>query len=286
MELMGAAETCVLLGLRELGETIYPRLLRAADRMMFNLGPGALLGPTQRVLGDLAQLNGRPAQALRHYDQVIAFAEKLRSPPLLALAHAGRERALAGGSVSAPAQAALPVSSAPRASGGPRLELRREGELWLLVTDAGTRHLRPSKGLVYLERLLARPGRQVHVLELAGVEHAAGDAGAVLDPRAKAEYRRRLDDLEEGLREAEGFGDGTRAERLRAEIDALAEQLAAAVGLGGRDRRAASDVERMRVNVQRRLKDAIDRVGAVDPALGRYLAAAVKTGTYCVYQPV
>jgi non-specific serine/threonine protein kinase len=66
----------------------------------------------------------------------------------------------------------------------------------------------------------------------------------------------------------------------------VAEQLAGAVGLGGRDRRAASDVERTRINVQRRLKDAIERIAAADPVLGRYLAAAVKTGTTCVFQPL
>ena len=286
MELMGAAETCIVLDRRELGIVIYPRLERAADRMMFNLGPGSLLGPSARVLGDLATLLGRTSDALRHYDDCIAFAEKLRSPPLLELCRAGRERALASALPPRSAAASTAPGAPLPAPRQPRLELRREGELWTLVTDTGTRHLRPSKGLVYLERLLARPGRQVHVLELAGIEHAAGDAGAVLDPRAKAEYRRRLDDLGEGLREAEAFGDGARARRLQAEIDALAEQLATAVGLGGRDRRAASDVERTRVNVQRRLKDAIDRVSAVDAALGRYLAAAVKTGTYCVYQPL
>jgi hypothetical protein len=45
-------------------------------------------------------------------------------------------------------------------------------------------------------------------------------------------------------------------------------------------------VERARVNVQRRLKDAIRRIGEQDPGLGRYLEATVRTGTYCVYQPV
>ena len=165
--------------------------------------------------------------------------------------------------------------------------LRREGELWVLEGSSGAPlRLRASKGLDYLEKLLASPGRSLHVLELAGIEHFTGDAGAVLDPRAKQEYRRRLDDLGEALCEAERFGDAARARSVQQEIDALAEQLAQAVGLGGRDRRAASDVERTRVNVQRRLKDAIARVAAADPALGRYLAATVQTGTYCVFRPL
>ena len=115
---------------------------------------------------------------------------------------------------------------------------------------------------------------------------ATGDAGTVLDERAKAEYRRRIAELREVRAEAESFADTARAERAAQELDALAAQLAAAVGLGGRDRRAASDVERLRVNVQRRLKDAIGRIERADGALGRYLARAVKTGNYCMYMPL
>jgi len=123
------------------------------------------------------------------------------------------------------------------------------------------------------------------VLELAGVEHAAGDAGPVLDARAKAEYRERIDQLSEELREADRFDDLGRREKARAELDALAEQLARAVGRGGKDRRAASDIERARVNVQRRLKDVVERIAAQDRALGRHLAQALQTGTYCCYEP-
>jgi hypothetical protein len=306
MELMGAAEAAVLLGDRELGQDIYPLLERAADRQLFNLAPGALLGPTARVLGDLAAFIGRDAEAARHFDGAIAFAEKLGSPPLVELCRSraaglAARRALppeasaaalaamstldalaapapAGGAVAAPAPA--PARSATPV-------LRRDGELWVLQGLAGeVLRMKPSKGLDYLEKLLASPGRSLHVLELAGIEHFTGDAGALLDPRAKLEYRRRLDDLGEALAEAERFGDAERARSAQHEIDALAEQLAQAVGLGGRDRRAASDVERARVNVQRRLKDAIARVAAADPALGRYLAASVQTGTYCVFRPL
>ena len=305
MELMGASEAAVLLGEREIGQRIYPLLARASDHQLFNLAPGALLGPAMRVLGDLARFIGRDADAARHYDDAIAFAEKLGSRPLLELYQNARATLLiehaapspeapdppaaAGGSRLAAvtsAEPALPAASLAR----DRLALpvlRREAELWVLEAPNGAAlRLKPSKGLEYLEKLLASPGRALHVLELAGIEHFTGDAGALLDPRAKLEYRRRLDDLGEALAEAERFGDGDRARRAQQEIDALAEQLAQAVGLGGRDRRAASDVERARVNVQRRLKDAIARIAAADPALGRYLAASVQTGTYCVFRPL
>lgn len=124
------------------------------------------------------------------------------------------------------------------------------------------------------------------MLELVGVDAQPCDAGPVLDARAKVEYRERLDALREQLAEAEEFGDTARAGRIEAEIQSIADQLAGAVGLGGRDRRAASVVERTRINVQRCLKDTLSRIAAADATLGRYLSACVKSGTYCSYQPL
>jgi endogenous inhibitor of DNA gyrase (YacG/DUF329 family) len=39
------------------------------------------------------------------------------------------------------------------------------------------------------------------------------------------------------------------------------------------------------VNVQRRLKDAIARIGRECPIAGRHLEWAVKTGAFCSYRP-
>jgi hypothetical protein len=73
--------------------------------------------------------------------------------------------------------------------------------------------------------------------------------------------------------------------RARREIDAITDQLAAAVGLGGRDRRAASEAERTRVSVTKALKSAIRRVAAQDAELGEHPAHSVKTGTFVAYDP-
>ena len=164
--------------------------------------------------------------------------------------------------------------------------LRREGELWSIESPEGrTLRLKDSKGLSYLERLFCQPGRELHVLEIIGMGFA-GDAGPVLDEKAKAEYRERLHELRGVIDEAERFHDAPRAEQAREEMEALTRQLAEAVGLGGRDRRSTSDIERARINVQRCLKEALDRIGAADPAFGRYLNATVTTGTYCSFKPL
>ncbi|MEV6496606.1 ATP-binding protein [Streptomyces prunicolor] len=165
--------------------------------------------------------------------------------------------------------------------------LRREGEYWIVTHGHQVFHLKDTLGLGYLNRLLHEPDREVLALDLAGAgpESAPGDAGPVLDSQAKAEYRNRLRELADDLDEAERWSDTGRAERARSEIDALTEQLAGAVGLGGRDRRAASATERARLNVTKALKSAVRRIAREDPVLGRHLDRSVRTGTYCCYAP-
>jgi hypothetical protein len=112
-----------------------------------------------------------------------------------------------------------------------------------------------------------------------------GDAGAALDAQAKAAYKRRLDELQEDLSEAQRFHDPARVAQAQAEIDFLTEELAAAVGLGGRDRRAASHAERARLNVTKAMKAALSKISDSHPALGHHLATSITTGTFCAYTP-
>ena len=148
--------------------------------------------------------------------------------------------------------------------------------------------LRHRKGLADLAVLLARPGSEVHVAELAGVPRdlIGSSGGDALDRRAVVAYRARLAVVAEELDEAEANHDLGRAERARVEYDALVEELSTSVGLGGRGRPAGPEpVERLRKAVSARVRDAIRRIEAVHPILGRHLANAVHTGVFCSYRP-
>ena len=107
----------------------------------------------------------------------------------------------------------------------------------------------------------------------------------MLDRRALAEYKRRIDELHADLAEAEANHDGGRIAKLASERDFLLDELSAAAGLGGRHRRLGDDVDRQRKAVRARLRDAIGRIEAVHPELGRHLARAVRTGAFCAYDP-
>jgi tetratricopeptide (TPR) repeat protein len=184
---------------------------------------------------------------------------------------------------------------------------RREGEYWSIRFDRDTFRLKDSKGLGYLAQLLGSPARQFLAFELmtAGVgsgpeqpaprgrgerrerelRPSSGRTGEILDHKAKEAYRRRIEELQDELEEAEGWGDFERAARARGEMDFLARELAAAVGLGGRGRRASSDAERARVNVTKAIKASMARIGKHSPALAHHLASTIRTGTFCSYLP-
>ena len=68
----------------------------------------------------------------------------------------------------------------------------------------------------------------------------------VLDAQAKAEYEHRINDLRQDLDEAERFNDLQRKTEVQNELQAIANHLASAVGLGDRDRKTCSDTERAR----------------------------------------
>ena len=165
--------------------------------------------------------------------------------------------------------------------------MTREGDVWLVQHASRSARVKTSRGLQLLARLVERPGQDIHVLALASDDPAASLQDTRVagldapDARALRDYRRRLDEIDGELAEAEAAGDLGQSERLRNERELLHTELARSTGLGGAARPGGSPAERARVNVQRRLKDAIARVGECDPELGRYLEKAVITGTYC-----
>src|SRR3984957_7188767 len=192
---------------------------------------------------------------------------------------------------------------------------RKEGEYWTVGYGGKAFRLKDTKGLGYLAHLLRHPSVEFHVLDLAGglpgqhdedesdqsahglprgdenLEKAGihiaslGDAGEMLDDQAKSSYRRRLSELREELDEAKELGIVERAEQAEQEIDALTSELSRAVGLGGRNRRAASALERARQSITKTIKAVVERIAQSDAALGDLLSRCIKTGTFCSYEP-
>ena len=169
------------------------------------------------------------------------------------------------------------------------------GEYWTVGYANATFSLKDIKGLGYLQRLLQHPGEEFHSLDLLSGPGAAatsesdgsdkasllagatvsvgglGDAGEMLDAKAKQDYQRRLIELKEELEEARERGNEARAAVVESEIDFLHREIARAVGLGGRDRRAGSAAERARLNITRAIKSAVQKIAEHNSQLGELL---------------
>jgi tetratricopeptide (TPR) repeat protein len=260
--------------------------IRILEDALVRLGPDQLPMMRSALHLELARLHegrGDRAAAESEARAMVAILARLGAEPVPDAAVLLRRLGLGPGSG---------VAAADTAVTGADVSLAWDGKCWDIVYGTATARLRDTKGLRYLAQLIERPGVEHHALDLVNIARAttgappdAGDAGEMLDAQAKAAYRVRLEQLREEMDEAEACIDVERSWRIQAEIDAVVAELARAVGLGGRDRRAASVAERARINVTRALRAAIRNVADVQPDLGRHLDASVRTGIFCSYAP-
>jgi tetratricopeptide (TPR) repeat protein len=277
------------------------------------------MGPVERSLGHLAAALGRMEAANEHFAAALETARRMGARPWISrivlegvecLRDAAPQRARLLLEEAQAIAAELGLTSlaekierlrvsgaepaAPAATPGlpavAYFRLSSEGEVWVCECEERTFRLRDSRGMQMLARLVAIPGQELHVLDLMGASQGdspvdAGDSGEVLDDKARRDYRRRLESLRSQIEEAESMNDLAGAEAAREEIEQLSAELSRAFGLGGRARRTGSNVERARVNVQRRLKHAIERIAGECPAAGKHLGWAIRTGSFCSYRP-
>ena len=171
-------------------------------------------------------------------------------------------------------------------------EFRFDGEFWSLGFAGRTVHMPDAKGLRDLHLLLSRPGADIPAVRLAdpaggetvvAARRMGGDA--VLDDTAKTQFKRRLEQLDEEIDRAAGRGDDARAAEYDRERAALLDELRAAAGLAGRDRRLGDEAERARKTVTARIRDTLRKLDQRHPELAAYLRGTISTGATCRYQP-
>ncbi len=269
--------TAVALGDRRSMQAMYDAFEPYAGMWVVDGIAAVCWGPVELELARLAAGLGQQASGRRHLDAARRAVEE---------AGAGGVR----GEVALVADALGAAPAVPDAGSvaGPAGWLS-EGDFWSLSYDGTTVRVKDAKGLADLARLLAEPGREVHVLDLVSGGLGGGprerDLGERIDPAARAAYRNRLTELEEEIDSAAMDNDRGRVERATAERDFLVAELTGALGLGGRARRTGDPAERARKAVSTRIKLAIDRIGRVHPSLAAHLRNSVRTGVFCSYQP-
>ncbi len=185
---------------------------------------------------------------------------------------------------------------------------RFDGTHWQLAFAGRTISQRDVKGLRYIAFLLQHPTQEWHVVDLLALTDAAPPAPVsataevnaghltvrrsgvgerpMLDAQARAAYRRRLEELREELQEAEAWNDAAQVTTARDEMEMLAGALATAYGVVQHARGHDESVEKARKAVTNRIRSALAKLQTAHPNLWQHLFPALRTGTFCSYQPV
>ena len=307
------AEAALLAGTLSVAERMAATFSKDDDSIA-SWGPFAFScsPPVARTLGAVAFAAGRADEGAAHLERASELAARVTAPPYRAWVDLAWGEALRGTEArpyldraaelgeklgmpeivrrarDAAAESASHPSPRPGPTAAPRFTLRRDGKRWHIESGERVFHVKDVRGMSMLAMLVARPHEEVHAIDLVtggeGIPDG-GDAGEVIDARARKQYEARIAELRREIDEADAGADLGRASRLRYELDALTDQVAAAVGLGGRMRRVGSAAERARITAQRRIREAIKRIADEDPELGRHLDWTIRTGTFCAYEP-
>lgn len=260
------AETVGRLGGHPLAGWASTALVPFADRWVVEGIAAACRGPVHRFLAALAAAEGDRQRAAAHFDRAREASYAVDASLLVAAVDAERERLLG-----------LSLTPSGR--------FRHDGDAWDVAYGGQEVRVRDAKGLRDIARLLAQPGVELHALDLMGAAIDQRSAGPVIDAAAREAYKQRIVELTGELDYADELADAERSSRLHTERDFLLGQLAAAYGLGGRERPTHAAAERARSAVTARIRDTIGRLESSHPLLGSHLREAVRTGTFCVYDP-
>jgi hypothetical protein len=233
------------------------------------------VGRARTVLADALELAGDPdaahAELCAAHQAYAAYGATTRAAAVLA-------RVSADGGTRSP--------SPSRARRG---VLLADGPMWRIELDDERTQVKDLKGIRYLRRLIAEPGREFHVLDLVAVENGTlphGESGMpALDDAAREAYRRRLAEVDDDIEDATRLHDLGRLGKAEDDRAYLIAELSRAVGLGNRSRTLGGSSERARTSVARSLRYALAELDARHPVAAQHLRSSVQTGTYCSYRP-
>jgi tetratricopeptide (TPR) repeat protein len=305
--MLGACEAAFALGDAETAAEAYDLLVPYADLPVMASLAVACFGSAHRPLGLAALAVGDLERAIEHLEAAVAADLAVGNLPCHAIDRATLADALdlrrgAGDAERASELRRGAIDDALRFGMTSRAEqwgrtqpvgdsasivLQRDGRVWRVRQGDHAALVPHTIGMCYLAEMIRHPD-----VEIAAVALSSGYAGPcpsisdqpVLDARAKAEYRRRIEELQEEVDEAETCADLERAARARAELDRFVDELTRSMGLAGRSRSFADDAERARIAVRKAIKRALATISEADPDLGREIGSRVVTGARCVYR--
>jgi len=247
------ARVCVAAEDRALAEQLYRRLLVSEEHLVTGgILYSTLDGPASWGLAALARFLGRTDEACQHYEHALAMSQRTGGQPVHTL-------------IACEYAALLSASDAP-ADRARALALAREAGK--TAEELGMRAVKAEADTLQAE--------------LHGVEERDDappvDTDLFTMNQVGDSWLLRYGNVEFRLENMGGV-------RLLAALVAEPGREFHVLELGTDSEGSTETAERARVEVHRRIRDTIRRIESHHPGLAKHLERAVRTGTYCAYEP-
>lgn len=161
------------------------------------------------------------------------------------------------------------------------------------------------QGPAFIRQLMLTPNQELHVEQLwkdvlgtgkGIIAHAEEGAGGewdsflssgeeTLDTAGKADYQKRLLQLNRDRAEAELENDSAWLERIDAETEAISTRLLKAVDGKGRSRKIGDEKDKLRKRISRNITFFLEKIRLQHSELAGHLDKSLVQGEYMVYQP-
>ncbi|MFI9383809.1 ATP-binding protein [Kutzneria sp. NPDC052558] len=293
--MLAIVEAAASLGDAAVARQAYGLLLPFAELPTMPSLAVVCFGSTERGLGLAAATFGDLDRAEAHLRRAVTANLRLGNRPMTACSKADLATVLRrrGDHRAAGALLDEAVSEATALGMGKRAEVwaagrvsrhvtaRRHDNRWLVGYLGREVLVEDLIGMRHLAQLLANPDVPIPAAALAHGGAEAVSEQSILDDQAREAYTARAREIAHLIPDS----SPERAEELRRELDALAAELDATTGLGGRGRAFAGPAERARTSVRKAIKRAVDLIRAADPAVAAVLDSTISTGYQCVYTP-
>jgi len=187
----------------------------------------------------------------------------------------------------------------------------KDDDFWIVRYQGIERSIKSTIGMQYIAELLRKPNKELSASELRAVEARAppqqdedrresaqgeikretlsevselGNAGTTLDEKARRQYKTRLQELVEEIKQAIKDDKKEKHEELEKEREWLIKELTKGVDKKGKLRADKSDVDRQRQTVRHAIETAIRNIRKKHTKAAEFLEKSIKTGYTCVYK--
>ncbi|NUO10401.1 MAG: hypothetical protein HUU08_17380 [Candidatus Brocadia sp.] len=179
---------------------------------------------------------------------------------------------------------------------------RLNGNVWQTVYNGEEKFFKDTDGFRYIHHLIQHKGKKIHVSDLREVvansentrilkekvsnvefSEVSHDIGySVLDDRAKKEYRERLTELQEKIKDAENRGSELERKELQGEYDYILKELQLNTNIKGRSRKLGDKHDADRVLIKKSISNTLSKIKEQNKELSEHLESSIETGFDCL----